>query len=98
MSQSPSPSSPGSTPPQQGSAKLVVVALVAGLAAVILVNIYVEIARTQAAGGSMIIYRTTRSLDPGDTLDEKDVKAEEISDRFAESHSNAVKRDATVKP
>ncbi len=92
MSQFPST---GSKPQPEGSTRLVIIALVMALLAVILVNVYVSFAKTRAAGGSLIIYRATRALNPGDRLTDKDLEAVEVPDRFQQTYTNVIKRDQT---
>ncbi len=93
MSQNPTPGLPGAPAPQQGSTRLVVIALIVALAAVILMNIYVEVARTKAAGGSFVIYRVNRSMTPGDTVQPRDLEAVEIPERFEDTFDRAVRRN-----
>lgn len=90
MSQFPS-TGPGAAQ-QQGSTRLVVIALVVALAAVILMNIYVEVAKSRAAGGTITIYRVTTTLEPGDRVEADDLEPLEVPERFAQTYVNAVKQ------
>ncbi|NBC10779.1 MAG: Flp pilus assembly protein CpaB [Planctomycetes bacterium] len=93
MSQSPTPGVPGAPAQSQNSTRLVVIALIVALAAVILVNIYIEVARSQAAGGSIIVYRVNRSLEPGDEIAGRDLEAVEVPDKFEDTFDRAVRRN-----
>jgi len=94
MSTSPGPG--GGSP--EGSTRLVLIALVAGLAAVILVNVYVEIARTKAVGGQFVIYVANKDLDVGDELTARDVEARPVPEDFRKTFENAIKRNAAGQP
>ena len=84
------PTSPGSAAAPGSSTTLVIVALLAGLIAVVLVNVYVETAKRSARPNSFTIYRLTRSLEPGDKLSQRDVEPMEADERFRDFYSNAL--------
>ena len=65
------------TPPTAGPAgsnKLVLVAAGVALLAVILVNVYVEAAKSEAAEAQFVAYVLNASAEPGDRLDRDDVR------------------------
>jgi len=97
MSQMSSTPGPGGASPE-GSTRLVLIALVAALAAVILVNVYVEIARTKAIGGTFVIYKANKPLSPGDELTTRDVEAVPVPEQFWKTFETAVKRNAAGQP
>lgn len=80
---SPSPSDPNST-------RMVVIGVIVGIVAVILMNVYVEMVRRQARPGEFIVYRLETRAQPGDRLQERDVKAVRMPEDFKEAFSNAV--------
>lgn len=81
---------PSSTPPAANSTRLVVIALVVALAAVALINIYVEMVRRQAQPGAFTIYRLNRAVRPGDKLNERMVDPIRVPEQFQETFNNAV--------
>lgn len=72
-------------PSPLGGAKLVVVALLLGLAAVILNYFYVRGVREAESESSIRIYVLTRSLRAGDRIKERDVNAVSLPYRFEQS-------------
>ena len=81
---------PQSSQPQQGSTKLVLVALAIAVVAVILVNLYIGYVRSQAREGEFMVYKLMTSVEPGDTLREEMIEPHPIPDSFKDSFSDAV--------
>lgn len=76
------------TPP--GSNRLIIIAAVVGLLAVILVNVYVAMVKRQTQAGDFGVYRLTTSLKPGDKLAEKHVKATRMPKQYKDSFEGMV--------
>lgn len=81
---------PGPTPPTTSSTRLVVIALIVAIAAVVLVNVYIEIVRRHAQPGGFTIYRLNRAVRPGDKLNERMVDPIRVSEQFEDAYNNAV--------
>jgi Flp pilus assembly protein CpaB len=81
---------PSSTKTPPGSNRLVIIAAVVGLLAVILVNIYVAMVKRQAQAGEFGVYRLVTSLKPGDKLLEKNVKAVRMPKIYKDSFEGMV--------
>lgn len=72
-------------PPQAGSTKLVIIALVIALVVVVLTNIYIETVRRQVNETAFEVYVLTRNVQPGDTLQQRDIQAQLVPQRFKDS-------------
>jgi Flp pilus assembly protein CpaB len=80
-----------SNEPAGGSPKLVLIALVLALAAVVLVNVYIGVVRSSAQPGEFTVFRLRTGLQPGDELDADDVEPVRVPDTFESAFTNAVK-------
>lgn len=80
------------SPPGQGSTRLVIVALVIAAMAVVLVNVYISIVRSQARGSEFVVYQLMRTVEPGDTFrgEPNDVKRLVVDSRFSEGFVGAL--------
>jgi Flp pilus assembly protein CpaB len=78
--------------PQSGT-RLVVIAVAVAVVAVILMNVYVSMARREAREGEFIVYRLNRAVQAGDRLNERDVEAVAVPQRFRSAFANAVDAD-----
>jgi Flp pilus assembly protein CpaB len=78
------------TPNESASPKLVIIALVLALGAVVLVNVYIGIVRSSARPGSFTVFRLNTALQPGDELELDDVRAVSVDERFKDAFANAV--------
>jgi len=72
-------------PPQAGSTKLVIIALVIAVVVVLLTNIYIEAIRRQVNESAFEVYVLTRNVQPGDTLQARDIQAQLVPERFKDS-------------
>lgn len=88
MTQSPVP-----LPAQPGGTRLVIVALVVALAAVVLVNLYVEMIRRQSAPRTFTVYFLETSIPAGRRLNKDDVRAEQVPLQFQGAFKNTVGED-----
>lgn len=88
MAQTPSTQAP------PGSNRLVIIAAVVALAAVIVVNLYVAMIQRQVNQGQFTVYRLTTTLKPGDKLSEKDVNAVPMPQRYRDSFDGMVLEEA----
>jgi Flp pilus assembly protein CpaB len=68
-----------------GSAKLVIVAVLLAMFAVVMTNFYIEMVRRDVASSSFDVYVLSRSVHPGDRLDKKITKLESVPDKFRKS-------------
>lgn len=71
--------------PPVGGTKLVVIALALAVAAVIAVNVYVEMIRKQVEQSSFKVYKVTRSIRPGDRLKDRDVQEVNVPTSFQQA-------------
>lgn len=78
------------SPTPQGSTRLVIVAVVLAVLAVILVNAYIAVVRTQARGGEFIVYRLKHSVEVGEKFSNNDVIPMRVPDRFKSSFPTAI--------
>ena len=76
------------TPP--GSNRMVIIAAVVALAAVIVVNLYVAMVKRQVNQGQFTVYKLTTALKPGDKLKEKDVIAVPMPKKYRGSFEGMV--------
>lgn len=81
-----SPNIAPSSPPG-GSAKLVVVAAVLALVAIVLINVYIEYVKRVSAEGTTIRYRLTTTLRPGERIRERDVQEVRLPARYEDAFS-----------
>lgn len=82
---------PPNAPTPPGSNRLIIIAAVVGLLAVVLVNIYVAMVKRQAQAGDFAVYRLTTDLKPGDKLAEKHVQATRMPRQYKDSFEGMVK-------
>jgi len=80
--------------PTTGSTTLVIVALSLALLAVILTNVYIGMVRSQADADRITVYTLTRTVYPGDKLDEDDVQPKPFPGEFEQTFSNRVKPES----
>ena len=80
-----------STPPTspQGNVKLVFVALGVAVLAVVLVNVYIQIERSERREKQITIYRLNRSVRPGDKFKLKDVTAYQVGQSYQKAFGDA---------
>ncbi len=88
---------PPSTQTPPGSNRLVIIAAVVGLLAMILVNIYVAMVKRQVQEGEFGVYRLVTSLKPGDKLSQKNVKPLPMPKRYRDSFEGMVIEESTSK-
>ncbi len=81
------------TRPPTDQRRLVLLSLILAVAAVVLLNGYVEWMRRQASEASFTVYRLNRSLRAGDTLTERDVDGVSVPMTFREAFNDAVTED-----
>lgn len=74
----------------QPSTKLVVVALIVAVAALLLVNGYIELMRTQVHEEAFTVYRLTQSVEPGTELERDMLEEQIVPQRFEDAFRNAV--------
>lgn len=86
------PMSSTQSPP--GSNRLVIIAAVVALAAVIVVNLYVAMIKRQVQEGQFTVYRLTTTLKPGDKLSKNDVEAVPMPKRYRKSFDGMVLEEA----
>ena len=77
MSQMPSP-----TTPPTGNVKLVIVAFVLAVIAVILVNVYIQLDRSGRTDKLIKIYRLNVNVRPGDKFNRADVTMDQLPERY----------------
>lgn len=80
-----SPAAPGAgkaKPPQQGGAKLVIVALLLALVSVVLTNVYISLVKRQMAEQTFDVFTLTRSVRTDDQLRDRDIQAVAVPQRF----------------
>lgn len=83
---------------QPGNPKLVIVAVVLALLAVVLVNVYISMVRAADQPGSFTVFRLNVSVKPGETLQQRDVTAVKVDKRFANAFKTAVKANPQGEP
>ena len=84
--------------PPQNSTRLVIVAAVLALLAVVLVNAYISVVRSQSAEESITRYRLTRTLNPGDRLNDRDIEPVQVPKRFGDAFTGYLSdQDVAVK-
>ena len=89
MAQTPSTQAP------PGSNRLVIIAAVVALAAVIVVNLYVAMIKRQVHEGKFTVYRLKTTLKPGDKLSDKDVEEVAVPKSYWSSFEGMVREDST---
>ncbi|MEM1026669.1 MAG: RcpC/CpaB family pilus assembly protein [Planctomycetota bacterium] len=100
MSQAPpprySPPTPGGTDPNapRGSAKLLIVAVVLAIVAVVLVNLYVAASRRSIQSDEFVVFRMDVQKSPGDVLAADDTSAVRVPMTLRESFTGAVAPNA----
>ncbi len=82
-----------STQAPPGSNRLVIIAGVVALAAVIVVNIYVAMVRRQVHQGQFTVYRLKTTLKPGDKLSAKDVSPESMPQSYWDSFEGMIREE-----
>jgi Flp pilus assembly protein CpaB len=82
----------------RGNAKLVAIALVVALLAVVLINVYLGMVRSAAEPGSFLVFRLQTRLEPGDKLQQRDVEAVRVPKQFSEAFQDAVQADENGEP
>jgi len=80
--------------PASGSTTLVIVALGLALLAVVLTNIYIGMVRSQADADSITVYTLTRTVYPGEKLDDDDIEPKQFPGDFDSTFSNRVKPES----
>ncbi len=80
--------SPGS--PVGGSTTLVIVAVVVAIAAVVLVNVYIELVRRQSQPDTIAVYRLDQKVRQGDQINDKLVRAYQVDARFSDAFGNSL--------
>lgn len=79
------------------SRTVIIVAVVMGLAVVVLTNVYIAMVRSEAAGNSVTVYRFNKEVQPGHVLSERrDLVAVRIPEEFADSIPGAIGPDNIV--
>ena len=76
-----------------GGTRLVIVAVVLALIAVVLVNLYIEVVRRQATEDTFTVYFLTQSVRPLEKLTKDKVRAEQVPRRFEGAFKNSVGQD-----
>jgi hypothetical protein len=98
MSQNPaSPSSPA-PPPARESTKLIIVAVILALVAVVLVNIYIQAIKSGTQEDTFNIFRLQVAKQPGDVLVAEDVQRRPIPESLRDSFRGAVSENAEGEP
>jgi Flp pilus assembly protein CpaB len=100
MSRTPS-NTPGPVPasPPAGSAKLVIVAAVLALVAIVLVNVYVEYIKYTIDEQPIVRYRLLQTLRPGERLRDRDIEAVQLPARYQDAFRNYIsdrERDSKI--
>lgn len=107
MTQSPSSNAPvppiGETRlptngPAGGSTKLLIVAAALAVAAVVLVNLYVEAAKRSVDTDEFPVFRMRVSKSPGQTLEARDIERIAVPEKFETSFAGAVASNAQGQP
>lgn len=76
-----------------GSNRLVIIAAVVALAAVVVVNIYVAMVKREVQRGKFTVYRLTTTLKPGDKLSAKDVEPQPMPQSYWDSFEGMVREE-----
>lgn len=84
--------------PPPGNPRLVIVAVIVAIAAVVLVNVYIGMIRAASRPGAITVFRLNVSVRPGDKLYARDVTAVKVDKRFADAFKNAVKANDRGQP
>ncbi len=84
---------PSTSPATVGGTKLVIVAVVLALVAVVLVNLYIEVVRRQATEDTFTVYFLTQSVRPMEKLTKDKVRAEQVPRRFEGAFKNTIGED-----
>lgn len=85
--------------PPAGSARLVIVAAVLALIAVVLTNVYVEYVKRVSEEGTITRFRLTQSLRPGERLKDRDIVAVKLPARYEDAfrtYINDKERDSFI--
>src|SRR5262249_22991026 len=84
------------TPPPApvGGAKLAGVAIVLALVAVVLNSLYIDNVKKEVEGKSFTVFRLTRSVQRGDHLSDRDVRAQRVPLTFKDSFVGALDETA----
>ena len=77
--------------PPAGNPRLVIVAVVIAVLAVIMVNIYIGVVTSSAQPDEITVYRLRTDIEPGDELEADDVRAVQLPESFANAFQNRVK-------
>lgn len=75
----------------QNNSRLLIIAVVVAIAAVIVVNLYIEVVRQQAQPKSFTIYTANRTLAVGDKLKERDYDPVQVPETFQNAFSKAIR-------
>ena len=97
MSQNPAPPTPGSASAPE-STKLIVIALILAVLAVILVQVYIQAVKSGSAEESFPVFRLRVAKDPGDELTDDDVERLTVPDRFRDSFRDIVEDNGQGQP
>jgi Flp pilus assembly protein CpaB len=81
-----------------GNPKLVLIALVLAVAAVVLVNIYISVMQSAAQPGVMTVFRLKSNVEPGEQLQASQVTEVTVPKKFEDVFSSAVKADEQGQP
>jgi Flp pilus assembly protein CpaB len=73
------------TPPAPGGAKLMLVAIVLGIVAIVLTNIYIEMVRREVTEEGFVAYTLTRAVKRDTPLNKKYVNAVSVPSKFKDS-------------
>ncbi|MEM7578168.1 MAG: RcpC/CpaB family pilus assembly protein [Planctomycetota bacterium] len=92
----PTPASPGNVDPNkpQGSTKLLIVAVVLAILAVVLVNLYVAASRRSIQSDEFVVFRMDVQKSPGDVLQPDDASPVRVPMSLRESFAGAVAANA----
>lgn len=93
----PAPPGGGNGPPP-GGGKLVAVALLLGVAAVVLVNVYIVGVRNAAQEGEFRFFRLLVSKNAGETLNRQDVELVSVPERFRDAFRDVVESNNQGEP
>lgn len=85
---------PNNAPNPPGGNKLVIIAAVVGVLAVVMVNIYIAMIKRQVQQGEFAVYRLVTNLNPGDKLKESNVKAVAMPKKYRSSFEGMVIEDS----
>ena len=92
------PSSPVGPTAAPESTRLIVVALILAVLAVILVQLYIQAVKSGSQEESFPVFRLRVAKDPGDELTEDDVERLTVPDRFRDSFRDIVEDNGSGEP